>query len=543
MAPARRFWSVSAGCSISYGIVCALFLPPLGEALAGSGVRPGYHYTRPSGWMNDPIPFYDAEEHRFHLFHICDPNSTKAPWAGGTQAWCHASSTDMATEWTTHKVAIPVESPGTGSVVMLPAGSKARAQLRGARAAIFTASAGPFTPELWVSSDANLTTWRSTGLVTLPNASTNVSGLVGTADVHAWRDESRDTWRLITSGGSARGSPPVILSYESHDGIASGWRFTGVLYTGSRTNRLECPSYYTNNSASSGGDSLAPTPALLTYSWPTAGYSQFWASGTEVSGSFLPMQHGQLEYGVGYAGEMTATWPQRLLLFSWMRGVSDSVVYVGAQSLPREIQLLQDGGVSMQVAAELHSLIVAESTQSANLTAQPGDLHIPTLPQPVPQQARLQLRISATGRTLPATFGITLQNDASDHVAHTETAENLAQLHLAVAVKKGSACIFLGSPRQGCAPIEPLVASNTNTTEASWALETTAEVWLDNGLVEVIVGCNATSTSQAVLSAFYPKLFNATAGLGGSVWSQSNVTANFVLEWSEVASASFTVDE
>lgn len=49
------------------------------------GVRPGYHYTRPSGWMNDPVPFYDAEQRRFHLFHICDPNSTKAPWAGGTQ--------------------------------------------------------------------------------------------------------------------------------------------------------------------------------------------------------------------------------------------------------------------------------------------------------------------------------------------------------------------------------------------------------------------------------------------------------------------------
>ena len=68
-------------------------------------------------------------------------------------------------------------------------------------------------------------------------------------------------------------------------------------------------------------------------------------------------------------------------------------------------------------------------------------------------------------------------------------------------------------------------------------------MWLDNGLIEVIVGCNSTSTSQAVLSAFYPKLFNATTGLGGTVWSQSNATANFALEWSEVASAKFTAVE
>lgn len=246
----------------------------VGTAGGAGGVRPGYHYTRPAGWMNDPIPFYDGEGHRFHLFHICDPNSTKAPWAGGTQAWCHASSPDMATEWTTHEVAIPVESPGTGSVVALPAGSKASAQLGGARAAILTASAGPFTSELWVSSDPGLTSWRSAGLVTLPNATANVSGLMGTADVHVWHDERRDTWRLITSGASARGAPPVILSYESTDGVASGWRYTGVLYTGSRTNRLECPSYYSTAPISR---VVPAAPALLTYSWPTAGYSQYWA--------------------------------------------------------------------------------------------------------------------------------------------------------------------------------------------------------------------------------------------------------------------------
>lgn len=216
----------------------------ISEAFIGSSVRPGYHYTRPNGWMNDPIPFYDVEERRFHLFNICSPNSTRAPWAGGKQAWCHASSNDMVTTWTTHAVAIPVQSPGTGSVVALPKASKDRLYLTGARAAIVTASAGPFTPEVWVSSDADLVSWRSAGVITLPNATAAVPGLTGTADVHVWFD-TQGVWRLITAGLSAAGAPPVILSYASSQGIATGWHFTGVLYTGSRTNRLECPSYYT----------------------------------------------------------------------------------------------------------------------------------------------------------------------------------------------------------------------------------------------------------------------------------------------------------
>lgn len=99
---------------------------------------------------------------------------------------------------------VPIESPGTGTVVALPVGSQARVKL-GAWAAIITASVSPFRPELWVSSDANLTVWRSAGLVQLPNA-TGVSDLSGTADVHVWYDATRSIWRLVTSGVSGEGA-------------------------------------------------------------------------------------------------------------------------------------------------------------------------------------------------------------------------------------------------------------------------------------------------------------------------------------------------
>ena len=503
----------------------------------GGGTRPGYHYTRPSGWMNDPVPFYDEEEQRFHLFHLCDPNSTKAPWAGGWQGWCHASSKDMASEWTTHDVAITAESPGTGSAVALPVGSIARSELGGARAAILTASAVPFAPELWVSSDPNLTEWRQIGRISLPNATMNVTGLTGTADVHVWRDEHLSTWRLVTSGLSARGASPVLLQYESPNSLKAGWRFTGVLYTGSLSNRLECPSYATLRDDGSSGTGVGrsragSSSALLVYSWPTRGYAQLWVSGTEASlgGKFEPLHSGQLEYGIGYAAEMTASWPGRLLLFSWLRGVSDGAAYVGAQSLTREMHLLPDGTATVRPAAELEALIVTASTRSANVSVGPGTQPPTWSAGGVPQQARVRVELDASGPSFPASAGITLVQNGSADRDEGGVEEEAAQLQMSVLVKEGSACVSI-DPRQGCASVGAPISAG-----GAWRLRASAELWIDNGLIEVYVG-----NGSAVLSAFYPRLYSAATGLSVAVWAEGNATAKFGLVWSAVASAAFDV--
>ena len=106
--------------------------------------------------MNDPIPDYDGK--LFHLFSVCDPNSTKAPWSGGMQAWCHATSTDL-TAWTTRQIAIPPESPGTGSAVSLPVGSADR-KLLNATSVIVTSCIGPWRTVLWTTSDDEHLQWR-----------------------------------------------------------------------------------------------------------------------------------------------------------------------------------------------------------------------------------------------------------------------------------------------------------------------------------------------------------------------------------------------
>jgi len=299
----------------------------------------------------------------------------------------------------------------------------------------------------------------------------------------------------------------MLLHYESTDSLTTGWHFTGVLYTGAKSNRLECPSYAVLSGS--------PSPAFLTYSWPVS-YAQFWVRGSELAnGSFVPSQSSQLEYGIGYAAEMTSTWPGRLLLFSWLRGVNDRAVYIGAQSLPREIRLLPD--VTVQAAPELEALIDTSSINTANLTVGPTAPELP-LPRAVPQQARIRVQADATGAGFPGSFGLALLNNATS-----------AQLRLSITVDKGSACVSLDA-RQGCVKVKPPSMSS----ETAWLLHTTAEVWLDNGLIEVFVG-----NGSASLSAFYPKLYNVAAGLSGAVWSEKGVSAKVGVEWSSVASAAF----
>jgi sucrose-6-phosphate hydrolase SacC (GH32 family) len=202
-----------------------------------------------------------------------------------------------------------------------------------------------------------------------------------------------------------------------------------------------------------------------------------------------------------------------------MRSVSDGASFVGAQSLPREMAVRADGTVSVWPAAELDKLIVATTTARANLTARPGH-SIVSLPQLVAQQARLTVRVRATGSALPASLGMSLHRT-----------EGSAELRLSIEIQEGRACATI-DPRQGCAPVDAPVSSG-----GAWAMNTTAELWLDNGLVEVFVG-----NGTAVLSAWFPRLYDAAAGLNGSTWTDgdaSNATAHFALEWSTVASAAF----
>ena len=198
--------------------------------------RPGIHYARPAGWMNDPVPFWDRSTGTYHLFPICSINTTTAPWWGGQQAWCHASSPDMV-HWTTHSPALVYPNKtsvmGTGAVIEL---NPAEQKELNATTAIVTAAGW-----LWLSADPGLLNWREVGQLNLPPLQSQYSCEGG--DVALQRMDNGAIWLVV--GGSAGTSPAAFL-FEGDALQLAGWRFVSPLFIGAATDgpRMECPSYF-----------------------------------------------------------------------------------------------------------------------------------------------------------------------------------------------------------------------------------------------------------------------------------------------------------
>jgi hypothetical protein len=106
----------------------------------------------PTGWIGDPVPFYDSKTDTFHIFSICNPSGNIAPWSpGGVQGYCHAITTDFVT-YTTLPLALNA-SGGTGSVFQIR--SNDTTVLPSDTYAVLFQGGG----YLAVTSDANMTTW------------------------------------------------------------------------------------------------------------------------------------------------------------------------------------------------------------------------------------------------------------------------------------------------------------------------------------------------------------------------------------------------
>ena len=131
----------------------ALVFAVIASCHGSEDTRPGYHYTRPSGWMNDPISLYDSSTSLYHLFPLCNPNSNIAPWApGGVQGYCHATSTDLV-HWQTQPLALN-NSGGTGTVMKIDPAKDVTALPQGTRAVLLMGGGG-----MALSQDVNMTTW------------------------------------------------------------------------------------------------------------------------------------------------------------------------------------------------------------------------------------------------------------------------------------------------------------------------------------------------------------------------------------------------
>lgn len=181
--------------------------------------RPGYHFTVPTGWINDPLGVTWHEPPaggRYELFYQSNPD---APVWTPACRWGQATSTDLV-RWSDPRTALeprPGEGCWSGSVAV----DRGRPVLVYTSVAVDAPDRGSIALA-W--GDAEWRHWAADPgdpVVPAPGAD---QGYAHVRDPYVWRDGGQ--WRMVVGGGTTD-RRPVVLQYSSDD--LRTWRPDGVL--------------------------------------------------------------------------------------------------------------------------------------------------------------------------------------------------------------------------------------------------------------------------------------------------------------------------
>ncbi|MXP29478.1 glycoside hydrolase family 32 protein [Porphyrobacter algicida] len=226
---------------------CAV-TPPPATVPPSDPLRPLWHYTPPSGWMNDPNGMVKQGD-TWQLFYQYYPQDTV--W--GPMHWGHATSTDLV-RWTTRPVALAPGPEGyifSGSAVIDRNDTAGFG--KGALVAIYTihdpvrAKAETRDHEsqgLAYSLDGGMTFTKYAGNPVLPNP----GGRQDFRDPSVFRDEARGQWVMALSVGDH------AEFYASHD--LKHWRFLSAFGAGvgAHGGVWECPNLFPIRDVQTGRD-------------------------------------------------------------------------------------------------------------------------------------------------------------------------------------------------------------------------------------------------------------------------------------------------
>lgn len=295
--------------------------------------RPAFHFTSPSGWINDPLglTFHGGT---YHLFYQHVPGSID--WAPQCR-WGHATSDDLLI-WTTGPVALePGEGDGgcwSGSIVTGPDGDGTMFYTSVDDDAVSigrarTARPAPGSGSTWES-------WVKGPVVAeLPAGEESVAF----RDPMVFHDGTG--WRMIIGSGRPDGTA-LVYSWTSDD--LSTWRYDGVFAArhSSETDGVwtglvwECPQVVR----------VGEKWALLVSVWePVRPHYEAYALGDIVDGCFVAdtpwrrLTHGPSYYaGAAFRDEDGVPG-----MIYWLRQVSDpDAGWAGAHSLPHRLVLVGD---------------------------------------------------------------------------------------------------------------------------------------------------------------------------------------------------------
>lgn len=320
--------------------------------------RPRFHFTAPTGWLNDPNGLCQRDGVH-HLFYQCNPT-------GGFHHrihWGHATSRDLV-HWTDQPVALrPGDGPDAdgcwSGVVVDDAGTPT---------IVYSGHLGDTDLPCLATGSPDLLTWTKFAgnpvLTDLPG--TELSGF---RDHCVWREAGR--WRMAIGTGDP-GAGGFIALYDSPD--LRSWNYLGPLLNGTALDwALDDPSwpgtmwecaelFRLAGEADVPLDGTRPGNDYVVFSAWHQGLTKhalYW-SGSYVDDRFVPADLHRLDLGgrYFYAPQSYRDESGRRIMFGWLqdaRSVRRSVQagWAGVMSLPRLVTERGDGTLRLEPVPEV----------------------------------------------------------------------------------------------------------------------------------------------------------------------------------------------
>ena len=359
LAPASALLALLAlsPCTISCGDEeqtknCPKETPPV----TANPLRPTYHLTPPSGWMNDPCGLIHHRG-KWHLFYQYNP--TIAVW--GNIHWGHAVSEDLVT-WKHLSPALkPDPQHGmifTGSAVLDGNNSSGLCKGKSCLVAVYTHAQGKTGQEfqsIAVSDDGGATWAPYKGNPVIPNP-----GIKDFRDPRVFWHAPSKRWVMALAAGDH------AAIYTSTD--LKSWKQVSVfgpIKTLSATPTWECPELFPLP-APGGGERWVFKIDLNMGMGKQGNHGRYWLGSFDgksfkVSG---PSQGARLDGGEDfYAAQLFSEAPGGRRLWvgwigSWQYGLQTPTKgWRGAMSIPRELALVSEGGEEFLVQAPSPELL------------------------------------------------------------------------------------------------------------------------------------------------------------------------------------------
>ena len=312
------------------------------EEAARDPHRLGYHIMAPSGWINDPngLVYFQDEYHVFYQFH---PYSSE--W--GPMHWGHVKSKDLV-HWERLPTALapsePYDQNGCFSGSAVDDG--------GVLTLVYTGNIHTEQKQAQVQCIAVSTD----GIHFAKPAENPVIGSPPGSSSRDFRDpkvwKHGELWYMVV--GYRDREVGRALLYKSRD--LRDWEYIGPLCEndGRFGHMWECPDFFP----------LGDKYVLVMSPMGMAGHKNIYLVGDfdYTTCTFKWQHYGDLDYGYHFYAAQTMAAPNgRRILFGWMNmwgreQISADKGWSGALTIPRELQLLSDGTLSILPAAELKAL-------------------------------------------------------------------------------------------------------------------------------------------------------------------------------------------